>query len=356
MTIFLIANSLQVGGAEKVLSKLANGFSRRGVDVVVLVVNSYSGKDVVCFDKSVTVLENGDCNGNANLGRFLFLIKRMQWIRRLVKDADPDAVVSFMTHTNNLTLLSLFCSGAKIIVSERSDPIRETKTTLLQRFIRVLLYRFSFLVIAQRNDVGDWLAKRCKCRTKIIPNPIESGSALDLVRDKIILVVGRLSAEKRQAEIILVVARILRLQLGWRLVIVGDGPEREKLEKLAIQERCETLVQFEGFVQEPIKYYRKAALLIHNSSFEGFPNVIFEAMANGCPVVASRSSIVGLFEDIVPLQIFSSLDQLEVILSELINCPESLDVLRISAKQYVKKYHPDSVIDQWLKCFNSVQG
>ena len=167
------------------------------------------------------------------------------------------------------------------------------------------------------------------------------------------LVVGRLSAEKGQAGIILAVSKILKLGLGWRLVIVGVGPELETIKKLVIQESCEGLVHFDGFIPDLKKHYRQAAVLIHNSSFEGFPNVIFEAMANGCPVVASKSSIIGLFEDITPLRTFESLDELGMIMDNFVRNPSSLDVLRFVAKQQVKKYHPDAVVDQWFRAIPS---
>jgi glycosyltransferase involved in cell wall biosynthesis len=108
--------------------------------------------------------------------------------------------------------------------------------------------------------------------------------------EQVVLAVGRLSLEKGHRDLIDAVAllREMNPELKLKLIIVGDGPERARLEKAASQERLSTRVLFIGHVENSAPYYAIADALALPSHSEGSPNVLLEAMAHGVPVVATN--------------------------------------------------------------------
>ena len=117
-------------------------------------------------------------------------------------------------------------------------------------------------------------------------------------KEKLIIYVGRIDHNQKRVErVIDTWERIAPDLLDWRLEIVGDGPERERLEELALAKALPR-VSFEGF-QDPVDYYKRASILLLTSEYEGFGLVIVEAMAFGCvPIVyGSYSAVYDIIEN-----------------------------------------------------------
>jgi glycosyltransferase involved in cell wall biosynthesis len=113
---------------------------------------------------------------------------------------------------------------------------------------------------------------------------------LGVGEEAVILSVGRLSLEKGHADLVRA-AKILAGMEGvpsFRVVIVGDGPERETLRKLAVELGVEKRVSFAGFQRDTKPYYAMAEMVAVPSHSEGSPNVVLEAMAVGLPIAACR--------------------------------------------------------------------
>lgn len=108
--------------------------------------------------------------------------------------------------------------------------------------------------------------------------------------EAVILSVGRLSHEKGHADLIRAATRLAGMPgtSPFRVVILGDGPERETLTKLAAQVGLEKIVSFTGFQRDTRPYYALATVVAVPSHSEGSPNVVLEAMAAGLPIVANR--------------------------------------------------------------------
>jgi glycosyltransferase involved in cell wall biosynthesis len=131
---------------------------------------------------------------------------------------------------------------------------------------------------------------------RVIPNGVDAGyfspGTAPGLSSLTLLYVGRLHAPQKRVALLLLILRAIRdrygIPAGAR--IIGDGPERRTLEKLARQEGLDSAVSFEGWVPraETAAAYRSAAFLVHLSTYEGMSNVVLEALASGLPVVASR--------------------------------------------------------------------
>jgi glycosyltransferase involved in cell wall biosynthesis len=108
-------------------------------------------------------------------------------------------------------------------------------------------------------------------------------------KERVVLAVGRLSREKAFPDLVLAVSELRRLRpdLFVRLLIVGDGPERGRIERVVHQLDLEDRVTLAGHVRDVRPYYRDANVLAISSISEGSPNVLLEAMAAGVPVAAT---------------------------------------------------------------------
>ena len=118
--------------------------------------------------------------------------------------------------------------------------------------------------------------------------------------EAVILSVGRLSYEKGHADLIRAAARLSGMPgtAPFRVVIVGDGPERETLTKLAAHAGLDKSIAFAGFQRDTRPYYALATVVAVPSHSEGSPNVVLEAMAAGLPIVANRvGGIPEILED-----------------------------------------------------------
>jgi glycosyltransferase involved in cell wall biosynthesis len=104
---------------------------------------------------------------------------------------------------------------------------------------------------------------------------------------KIILIVARLESEKNIELSLLAFKKIMRLDGGIGLVIVGSGSKKEWLEKLVKSLNIETGVRFIGWMSDVASLFKSSDLLLITSFYEGYGLSIVEAMACGCPVVST---------------------------------------------------------------------
>jgi glycosyltransferase involved in cell wall biosynthesis len=107
--------------------------------------------------------------------------------------------------------------------------------------------------------------------------------------ERVVLTVGRLSREKAHADLVLAMQRLRELapQTRVRLVVVGEGPERDRIAETARACGVAENITFAGFVRDPRPYYAIADVVVLSSLTEGSPNALLEAMAAGVPVVAT---------------------------------------------------------------------
>ena len=283
----LVISSLGPGGAERVLSTMANYWSAQGVDVTLLTLVA-SDSDFYPLDSRVARVglnvagaSTGPLSAIAqNVGRVLAL-------RHALLAAKPDAVISFGDRTNLSVALSLLGTRVPLVVAERSDP-RHQQLGILLESLRRLLYRNTVLVV-QTESVRKWAVEILRCAAlHVIPNPVssDSGSGTATPRAAWVVSVGRLTPEKGHDLLLRAFAAIPSRDPLWRLCIAGDGPQRAALLTLADELTIAGAVDFLG-TKKPIEnLLRQAGIFVLPSRYEGFPNALLEAMANGAPVIA----------------------------------------------------------------------
>ncbi|RUO37050.1 hypothetical protein CWE15_11880 [Aliidiomarina taiwanensis] len=276
MKIFLVIPDLTQGGAERVMSELANQFVKTGNDVYLILLTD--AKDFYQIDNKVVVHRLGFKN-KGPIQKKLSEIKTFIRLRRLFINYKPDSVLSFMDKYNVFTVLASSFLGLNVFVSDRSNP-KLINSFILQKLKRIT-YNKAAGIIAQTDMAKQLLYELTKNNNiHVIPNPVKNIEISNVVeREKLILNVGRLVPEKGQCYLLSSFAKIR--DTTWKLAIIGSGPLMDELvyqaECLGIADR----VIFTGAVENIDEWYSRASIFAFTSVSEGFPNALIEAMAAG---------------------------------------------------------------------------
>ena len=299
--VTLVISSLGPGGAERVLSTMANHWAGRGWPMTLITIEPTTG-DFYALRPVVERVGLGVSGVSRTIWRAMWNNwRRVSRLRHAIRASRPDVIISFMTETNVLALLAAHSERVPVIISERVDPTLCPVRPVWAR-LRRLTYPWAAAVVVQTPEVRRW-AERFLPRdaVHVIPNPVAAppddicaehrgsdtllASAADTTRH--VVAVGRLDSQKGFDLLIKAFAECHRSRPEWRLTIVGEGDDRNKLEALARQLGVASAVRLQGHIAEPISVLRKADLFVLSSRYEGFPNVLLEAMAAGLPVIAT---------------------------------------------------------------------
>lgn len=255
------------------------------------------------------------------------------------------------------------------------NPLTKIFRNILLRFglhkgynIHIGRYRTAYLKAVSEGDktvllCENYIDEFCKLysipeKEKIcaISNPLpESYSQNKLpdfsCKEDVILYVGRLSLEKNVMTMLMVWEKLQPGLAGWKFRIVGDGPERKKLERY-VGKRSISCVEFIGAVSDPAVYYQNAKMLLLLSEFEGFGMVLIEAQSFGVIPVAypSSSGVKSIIEDGGGVTV-TSMDP--EIIAGTVSClagdENKMKALSMTAYEKSARYRMDIIADQWKK-------
>jgi N-acetylgalactosamine-N,N'-diacetylbacillosaminyl-diphospho-undecaprenol 4-alpha-N-acetylgalactosaminyltransferase len=289
-SILFIINSLGGGGAERVVSRLLNlshcyrEHYRISLALLDKVEIAYPIPDFV----TVHQLE---CEGS--------LYRSIWQLKRLVGRLKPDLRLSFLTRANIANCFASGASAAPWLISERINTSAHLgsgpRGALAKLFVRHT-YPRARSAIAVSEGVGEDLIRSFNVspdRIEVISNPVDladiraqAAKADPLgTAEPFIFAMGRLNKSKNHA---MLMRGFARAAVPGRLVIAGDGPERESLLGLAQELGIADRVSLPGFIANPYAVMRRARIFALTSNVEGFPNALVEAMALGIPAVATN--------------------------------------------------------------------
>lgn len=273
--IALVISSLTSGGAERVMSELANYFVNKP-DVEIHLIILIRKEKFFEIDKRVKIYEPDF--DYKKYSRPIFTLKILKYLRSTLKLIRPDTCLSFSGRYNSFALIAAYGLGLKVFISDRSRPgISYGK---LLDFINPILYKTATGIIAQTSKAKDFAYQQTHHKNiRVINNPIRTLKKVNVERQNIILNVGRFIPSKKQELLIEIFSRIKAPE--WKLQFLGDGERYEaakkKAEKLGVADR----VLFEGMQRNIDKYYFGAKIFAFTSVSEGFPNALGEATAAG---------------------------------------------------------------------------
>lgn len=295
--------NLNNGGGQKVILNLMQGLEHEHFEVYLL-LGSVQGEYLQHIPNHVNVV-------NINARQQVFAIVNLA---KRLKDIKPHILFSHGLGCNiNVLLIKRICGfQTKIITIEHNkmDMFLEERRKFsflrkrlfdLRYFLAGFLYRDIDAVIAVSAAVAEDVRKYypIEAQLKVIYNPIIID---DIIRksyeaigdaffcnktEQIILAVGRLASEKRY-DLLIEAFALVNKEIKCKLVILGDGPEKNKLQKLIIDLGLCDSVYLAGYKANPYKYMRKSDVFVVSSNTEGFSLALLEAMACECNVIATR--------------------------------------------------------------------
>ncbi|MGB7440884.1 MAG: glycosyltransferase [Coleofasciculaceae cyanobacterium] len=285
------------GGAEGAMLNLARGLSEQGFDVE-LVLSTAKNSHLWRVPSGIKIV---DLDSPQFLGNVFSLAS-------YIRKTKPQALLSALHFTNEIAILAKLISGrfTKVLVCEQNTLSQRAKyeTKLIKRltpFIARLTYPFSDEIVAISQGVAEDLIEITGLspeRIHVIYNPAITPEIKDKAQQNIeypwfsqeqipiILGVGKLEQQKDFPTLIRAFSKVRQVKKA-RLVILGWGPDRSKLEDLISTLGLDEDVSLLGYVDNPFPYMAKASVFALSSAWEGFGNVIVEAMSVGTPVVST---------------------------------------------------------------------
>jgi glycosyltransferase involved in cell wall biosynthesis len=226
-------------------------------------------------------------------------------LTRYLRERKPAVLLSAVTSANLIAVCARRMAGVstRVVVSEHLYMSRNIQSHWMKRglpWLAACLYPSADGIVTVSNGVADDLAKQGKLprdHIKVIHNPVVTTSLYESAQTcpehpwlkenvPIILGVGRLVPQKNFSVLIRAFGQIAREKTA-RLIILGEGEERSYLEALVAELGLQSIVSLPGFTDNPFAYMKRSAVFVLSSRYEGFGNVLVEAMACGCPIVST---------------------------------------------------------------------
>lgn len=380
--------SLGSGGAERVVSLLANRMCEDGHDIQIVCLK-YNDVYYTLHNRIKVVAATEHASNR---------IMELFWLRKYIQKEKPDVVIPFTEGVYCFTILALLGTRIPIIASERLDP---AAMSLPRKFLKRLLLPYADWLVVQTESIKAYFPKSIQKKTSVIYNPVNdeafenprmdsrvqsskrkradsydhSGhdfchnsskqtSLTDLVAPKIqsskqnrIISVARLYPQKNQKMMIEAFARIADEFPDWQLVIFGEGPLRSSLELLVKSLQLNERVLLPGRTEHVIEELRKSKIFCLSSDYEGMSNSMIEAICVGLPIVTTNvSGVKELVDDNINGFVVEcgNVDRMCSALSSLMGNESLMNCFAQKSFERRRLFQMDVVNNKWNSLINQV--
>jgi glycosyltransferase involved in cell wall biosynthesis len=336
-SICFISGGLSGGGQERALTYLANEFASRGIHISIICLF----KTELFFELHPNIKVVWPLVNRITTNKFVYALKLVPYIRRNVKQINPDTIVSFGDWFNSYSLIATRFLDKPVYITNRMGP-----NLYLGRFLEFFnkrTYKKATAMIVQTARAKEIMQSKYKVQN------------ISVIPEKSIITVGRLT--KAKGHQILIEAFSHVSDKSWRLDIVGDGPEMESLKRLVQQLELQSNVHFHGHKKEFNYLLAKASIFVLPSYYEGFPNALLEAMSVPLACVSSNciagpSDIITNGEDGFLFQTGNTVE-LTAILNELISNPLKIEYLEKNAYKVRERFDFQSIANDFLEIISN---
>lgn len=351
--------SLNKGGAERVFVNLAEYFQNKGYQIVM--VTQYQKEDEYVLAEGIRRVISDIPPEETTGSRAVNFYRRMSRLHRIWKKERPDLVLSCVGKNNFMAVVTTMFTKTKPVVSVVGEAKEEYPNRLMKALAN-LLFPFASGVILQTERSKSFFSQRVSRTSVILPNslnPLFIRERFRGEREKRIVSVGRLDANKNHEMMIRAFAGLAGRYPEYTLTIYGEGELREHLQKLIASLGLEEKVFLPGVVPDVAERIEKAALFLLVSYSEGVSNALIEALALGLPVIATDVPSGGTQELIrhgengliIPP---GDEEALKAAMERLLSDGEYAERLGEQAHKIQERLAPERVNRQWQEYFESI--
>ncbi len=281
--VLIAISSLSGGGAERVVSVWAGQLADCGYDVSVLVITR--SEDEYPLSNKVKLYSEGFTREENHTKSYFSRLKK---IRGIVKEVDPDYIVSFLFNARIWMMLASFGLRVKRIDTIRVSPwVIQESYSYFHQLISSLSFSTANKIIIQASDQKPWFSKRNQKKCVLIPNPISDiykESYREEISNSVVnfIAAGRIDPQKNYPMMIDAFAKAVEMHPNIRLQIFGNGDVgytqmlQDRIKSLGMNNNIFLMGRSSCMHEE----YRKNDAFLMTSDYEGLPNALMEAMAS----------------------------------------------------------------------------
>ena len=292
MRIVFVIPTIGGGGAERVACLLCADWVTQGHSVGMFTFEAPNAPRTYALDDRVMYRAIDARNSDRGLlTRIATNFRRVYRLRLAIKNFAPDIIVAFTTEANVVALWATRGLRIPVIISERNQPDRPG-LGIVSRLARRLTYPTAASIVVQTEQIRLWARRHFSVPIHVIPNPVgvarQNRSCASAASRKRLVAAGRLVRQKGFDLLIDSFSQIARRHPDWTLYIYGEGPDRPALQRQISVLGLNGQVILPGFEFDFHRVLAEADIFVLSSRYEGYPNVLIEALAAGCAVVATN--------------------------------------------------------------------
>lgn len=351
--------SLRKGGAERVFVNLAEYFREEGYRVVM--VTQYQKEEEYTLPDGVERVLSDIGEEEVSSSRVVNFLRRLKKLHAIWKTQEPDLVLSCIGKNNFMAIVTAMGTRTKPVVSVVGEA-KEEYPGKGMRMLADLLFSCAPGIVLQTERSRSFFCKKVGEKAVILPNSLNPDfirPRYEGEREKKIVSVGRMDANKNHEMQLRAFAALKDRYAGYELVIYGDGELRNYIEETAKELGIADRVLLPGVVPDVAAHIERASLFLLTSYSEGVSNALIEALALGLPVIATDVPSGGteeLMKDgenglVIPP---GDLEALKGAMDRLLGDAAYADALGREAARIQEKLSPERVNPLWKAYFERI--
>ncbi len=293
--VILYYPSMEKGGIEVNIRHLVKYLTNKGIKVT-LISNKINTKGLGINKRNFKLIKTDTQFTNSILPyRFLTSLFSIKKLIKTIKNNKKENTVVFSMQSSMVSILISKFYKTKIVARNSEDPISSTIyadnyiSSIIVFFLRFIIYNFADGILTNsygsRKSLKLFLINKNKIKTIYNPYLLNIKKKPNYKRKNLILSIGRLVKQKNFGTLIKGFSIFSKEYPNYKLIILGDGPEKQELRQLIGRLDCNKKIILKGWIKNTNKYFFNSKLFILTSLYEGLGNVFIDAVNNEVPCI-----------------------------------------------------------------------